>query len=1057
MRPISRSRSSLRDREGYHDTIHATDSYKETLSSFMDRGEHRERGGPWTPRSSQSGGRYAGPSSYSTSKAMGGTSKEERLQRLWATATPPRSRSRGRPYHLEDERNPTSEGRTSGFGRSNSSVLRDRPRGIGGYDDMANGHNEDVVDDDFNEFMGKSRDVLSKIRSDIHKGKGTYSESRSRSGSRLLSLGANDELGYDGGNDYSSTIGGSAPGKSHHSHSHHSHNTAGSATNESLRYEIMGMKEELLHFQEEIHRKEEEIARLRDECDDISKSKEEELASMKETYDQQLANVRSKLLETFKSDMQEMKEEWENAFYQLKQESESAKKALEKEVKSATTAKAELEGQMSEMTAEYQSRLEDEKRKSEEMVEEMKKSKEEDLERLRSMYEEHIEDTKRKQVETENDLKEEVNCLLDENEKVKMCYDRLEEEMSAAKRELDELSAEYKKCLSTNARFEKELSHYKEEVDDLMEENKGMKKRCNALDDEMSRVKEELQRMTSSYQRADAEKAKFEKELDLTTKEKDDIVSNYRDLVQKLNNIQEERELETRYTEALVKQRDNMSEIIENNEHEIKELKKINKENEEIGAKHQELQKEYSKVKERVETLTRERERYNATVKALKVDLQALHLGNIGAETSLQEHMRVLNEKWDEHLTIKSDLQKSTRALEEARKDREHMAKQHNAKLEELQQDMDDARSTISKLERAKMELEDKVVGYEVADSKKKRIHEEMEHNMSRLENQLAYLDEERKEHEAQKKQLESERDSLQNELDKTCSRLKQLEEEFDNIDDVKSGMTQKVEAAYDELEEAQREMNNMRQDHEQEIRALESELDEVKALRAKNSTLEDTIESQEEEIKFIKERLARLKNDQSHAVEEAQNEVAESYKAQISRLEEMHAEEIRSLRVDYHDSDTMKELRAKNRELEATLQEYKEQLEQNQMAEVKRRGEFAKQRQELEILRSKEKHLDAHVCQLEEHISKVVSDYESKLQQSGSSVMSNTEVEKALRKQVRELEKKLEVSSAAMKQLGKSSLLMEKENERLKHDKTELKQKLKKLVDCAERFTPKK
>ena len=85
-------------------------------------------------------------------------------------------------------------------------------------------------------------------------------------------------------------------------------------------------------------------------------------------------------------------------------------------------------------------------------------------------------------------------------------------------------------------------------------------------------------------------------------------------------------------------------------------------------------------------------------------------------------------------------------------------------------------------------------------------------------------------------------------------------------------------------------------------------------------------------------------------------------------------------------------------------------------------------------------------------HISKVVADYESKLQGSGATVCSSGE-EEAMKKKIKELEKKLEVSSAAMKQIGKSSLLMEKENEKLKNDKNELKLKLKKLVDCAEKF----
>ena len=101
---------------------------------------------------------------------------------------------------------------------------------------------------------------------------------------------------------------------------------------------------------------------------------------------------------------------------------------------------------------------------------------------------------------------------------------------------------------------------------------------------------------------------------------------------------------------------------------------------------------------------------------------------------------------------------------------------------------------------------------------------------------------------------------------------------------------------------------------------------------------------------------------------------------------------------------------------------------------------------------------METHVNQLEEHISKVVSDYEAKLQSSSNQTICSTvdDESRVLNKRIRELEKKLEVSSAAMKQIGKSSLIMEKENERLKNDKNELKLKLRKLVDCAEKFGPK-
>lgn len=1005
MRPLSvpRSRSYTRERETLE-----PDSYKDTLNSFIHRKEtirdhtpDRMGGSSWTPRSSQS---VSGAASR-----YGGTKEESRVHQVWAAS--PRSRGRGFDDYAEDDRNPMPDGRS--YSRGNSSRFDDD-------------------DDDFDDFMGNARDVLSKMRSDMHSTGGTpnkrgvYSEPRNPRSARAMTTASPGRRRYDTDDDddaYGYASSSSASKQQQHNV-------------DSLRYEVMGMKEELQH-------KNEEITQLRHHCEDVTKSKQEELLSLKETYDEQMASTRSKLVETFKSDMQEMKAEWEGAFYNLKEESESTKNALEMELKSTSAAKAEMEGQLSEMNVEFKSRLEEEKRKSKEMVEDLKRSKEEDLERLRAMYEEHIDATKMKQVETENDLKEEINCLLEENEKVKMCYDQLEVEMNHAKRDLEQMSSDYQKAMADNIRFEKEMSRYKDEVEDLLDENKGMKRQCNAMDDEMNHVKDELERVSSSFQRVDAEKTRFEKELDLMTKEKQDALSNYNEVVMKLDNIQEERELESRYTEALVKQRDNMTAIIENSQQEIDELKAISKESENLQEQHQELQKEHSKANERVESLTRERERYNATVKALKVDLQALHQGKVGPETSLQEHMRLLNQTWGDSQSLKSELQKNNRALEEAKKDKEHMTKQYNGKVEKLESDLKEACSTLAKLERTKMEMEDKLVGYEVADSKKTRIQEEMEHNISRLEDRLAYLDKERKDSEAQRKEWEADRRALQSELDKTRAKLNDLEYDAENVDEIKKGMKQKLETAYYDLEEAQREISSMRQDHAQEIQTLESELSEVKALKAKNSTLEDTIESQEEEIQLIKERLSRFKKDQGQVVEEAQIEVAESYKKQIRRMEEKFAE--------------INDIQARNEQMEETLREYKEQLDQHQMAEVKRRGEFAKQRQELEILRSKERHLETHVCQLEEHISKVVSDYESRLQQSGSSIMSSSEAEKALRKQVRDMEKKLEVSSAAMKQLGKSSLLMEKENERLKHDKTELKQKLKKLVDCAEKFSPKK
>ena len=261
----------------------------------------------------------------------------------------------------------------------------------------------------------------------------------------------------------------------------------------------------------------------------------------------------------------------------------------------------------------------------------------------------------------------------------------------------------------------------------------------------------------------------------------------------------------------------------------------------------------------------------------------------------------------------------------------------------------------------------------------------------------------------------------------------------------VKDGLKKKLEQAYYDLEEAKQEITMIKKNHEKEIDSIHSKL---------TKQHERAIECQEEELFTLKEMLHQARKDRAMDLEIAKSEIAESFKAQLRMAENKHSEmELRSKEhLEQKYMDDSNELRSRNKELERSLKELKEALEQKNMVEIKRRGEFAKQKQEVEILRSKERHLEAHVAQLEQMQAKTVSEYEQRIA-SSNSVCTNSSVEKTLKKKVKELEKKLDVSSAAMKQLGKSSLLMEKENERLKKDKNDLKLQLKKLVDCAEKF----
>lgn len=354
--------------------------------------------------------------------------------------------------------------------------------------------------------------------------------------------------------------------------------------------------------------------------------------------------------------------------------------------------------------------------------------------------------------------------------------------------------------------------------------------------------------------------------------------------------------------------------------------------------------------------------------------------------------------------------------------------------------------TSIFQAERAKMELDNKLMDLETAYAKQRGVADELQETINRLGDKVAYLESEKAQHEAQKTELRA----LQTEMEKSRSRRSEIEGALEKAEDVKKGLKGKLETAYYELEEAQREMAMIKTDHAEELRAMNDLEDEVKMLRSKNASLVDSADYQEQELKKTKEELDRLKKEQSAIIEQSHDEVAESYRNKLRQLEEKHADQDRRFEeaIEKRFEQEMEKLQAKNRKLESIIEDQKLSIDEKGMTEMKRRGEFAKLRQELEIARSKERHLETHVGQLEEHISKIVEDYESRLQGSGSSVVSSKSSEDKYKREIQDLEKKLEVSGAAMKQLGKSSLLMEKENERLRHDKNELKQKLKKLVD---------
>ena len=297
--------------------------------------------------------------------------------------------------------------------------------------------------------------------------------------------------------------------------------------------------------------------------------------------------------------------------------------------------------------------------------------------------------------------------------------------MDRAKHELSEMNSRCQAAVSDNVNYEKEVSGLKDEVDDLLDENDKLKRSMHDIQEEMKDLKLEMERVSKENGRVHSELNRVSRDFEEMEEGKNALSRDYKELLKKVNTIEEERELEQRYTEALAKQRDNMNAIIENCQAEIEELKVSQQDyqalkvefgvvSSELEEKHSELKKmegikeELATVTSKADSLQRERERYNATVKALKIDLRALHQQNAGTETSLQEHMRMLNEKWQDSSNrlakvekIENELTKSLELLEESEKERERMGKEYDGRVERVSDELESVQKELIKVSRA--------------------------------------------------------------------------------------------------------------------------------------------------------------------------------------------------------------------------------------------------------------------------------------------------------------------------------------------------------------------
>ena len=147
----------------------------------------------------------------------------------------------------------------------------------------------------------------------------------------------------------------------------------------------------------------------------------------------------------------------------------------------------------------------------------------------------------------------------------------------------------------------------------------------------------------------------------------------------------------------------------------------------------------------------------------------------------------------------------------------------------------------------------------------------------------------------------------------------------------------------------------------------------------AEATTLQDKIKALQAEV----ENLSLTLTDEKESNESEWARQRQEYEIKMEEEKQLTVAKLRAAEEGNAELEkTLEELRRK----ENQLNELKETLQQKTKNEIQMRGELAHKKQQMTIAESNEKHLQEHVTSLEAQIDKLISDYESKLEEMSES-----------------------------------------------------------------------
>ena len=540
----------------------------------------------------------------------------------------------------------------------------------------------------------------------------------------------------------------------------------------------------------------------------------------------------------------------------------------------------------------------------------------------------------------------ELKVSFDKHEKTKLELTKAHDEVANLSTKLTHTSDELKECttklsqsISEAEATQKQLEKAKEMMDqkdnsiqELMEMTITLKKKIDELSAQAGDYKSKMAQYETQLKKADATVSASDNKSNMLNEE----ISS---LQMELSRLTEILDLEKNDKEGMQQRSNSISErngelILANRDLE----QKLEHAEKESRSHKEELTSALTSLDEMMKYIETSREEHDDIIQSLEDDLSKALDVKHATENKMNELVEEMKTEYD--VTKEKLIKQTESSLAEYRKHTESSLAEYRRKIVELETSMHEKASEATSLHQKIQMLE-----AEIIQLKQSEAGERKSNNSKHREEYEEKLEEEK---------------ITRTKLEETVEKLRVTERE--NAELKESLAEARMRVCHDVEHKEQGE----------KIARLHASLQE-KAAEA--TTLQDKIKALQAEV----ENLSQTLTDEKESNESEWARQRQEYEIKMEEEKQLTVAKLRAAEEGNVElKKTLEELRRK----ENQLNELKETLQQKTKNEIQMRGELAHKKQQMTIAESNEKHLQEHVTSLEAQIDKLISDYESKLEE---------------------------------------------------------------------------